>query len=70
LFVHTVARGYFVFDPNTYWLWDGFVLFLGAFILVLGTVFIIIKPAQDCRIDDALRRQSTQFSHGAPLEPE
>jgi len=70
LFVHTLARGHFVYHPNTYWFWNGFVLFLGVFILILGTVFIIIKPAQDRRIDAALRRQTTQCSHGAPLEPE
>lgn len=70
LFVHGVARGYFVYHPSTYWFWDGFVLFLGIFVLVLGTIFVIIKPAQDRRIDEALLRQTAQSSHGAPLEPQ
>lgn len=70
LFVHSVSGGSFVYDPATYWLWDGYVAFLGALMLLFAAVVIIRKPAQDRRIDQALRRQTTEFSHGAPLEPE
>jgi hypothetical protein len=69
-FVHSVAHGYFVYDPATYWFWDGYVAFLGVFILLIATVVIIRKPAQDRRIEEALRRQTTEFSHGASLERE
>jgi hypothetical protein len=70
LFVHSVSRGSFVYDPATYWFWDGYVAVLGAFIPLVAAVVIIRKPAQDRRIDQELRRQSTEFSHGAPVEPE
>ena len=68
-FVHSVAHIYFVYDPAMYWFWDGYVAFLGVFILILATVMIVRKPAQDRRIDQALRRQTSESSHGAPLEP-
>jgi hypothetical protein len=69
LFVHSVAHGYFVYDPATYWFWDGYVAVLGVFILIVTAVVIIRKPAQDRRIDQALLRQTSESSHGAPLEP-
>lgn len=70
LFVYWVSHGYFVYDPATYWFWDGYVAFLGVFILFIAAVVLIRKPARDRRIDQALRRQTTEFSHGEPLEPE
>jgi len=62
--------GYYVYDPGLYWFWDGYAASLGIFILSIAAVVIIRKPAQDRRIDVALRGQTTELSHGAPLEPE
>lgn len=69
LFAASVG-GHFVYDPDSYWLWDAYAAFLGLFILVLAGVVIVRKPARDQCIDEELRRQTTEFSRGAPLEPE
>jgi cell division protein FtsX len=68
-FVDAVAHSYFRYDPSQYYLWAGYVGFLGVFILAIAAVTMIRKPAQDRIIDDALRRQTTDFANGAPLEP-
>ena len=62
--------GHFMYDPGSYWFWDGYAAFCGIFILVVAAVIIVRKPAQDRRIDQELRSQTTEFSHGAPLDPE
>ena len=64
-----VARTHLRYDPAQYYLWAGYVGFLGVFILGLAAVTIVRKPAQDRVIDQALRRQTTEFANGAPLEP-
>jgi hypothetical protein len=68
LFVASVG-GHYVYDPSSYWFWAGYAGFLGIFVLIITAIFIIRKPAQDRRIGDALRRQTMEISHGAPLEP-
>jgi len=70
LFVHSVAHSYFRYDPATYWFWAGYIGALGVLFVAVFVIAIIRKPAQDRRIDEALRRQTTEISHGAPLEPE
>jgi hypothetical protein len=61
--------GHFVYRSDQYWLWDGYAALLGLFILGMAAVVMIRKPAQDRQIDGELRRQTTEYSHGAPLEP-
>jgi hypothetical protein len=72
-FALVVAAGYlgghFVYHPDQYWFWDGHAALLGLFILGIAVVVMIRKPAQDRQIDGELRRQATEYSHGAPLEP-
>jgi len=67
--VHAVSRGYFRYDPATYWFFSGYIAFLGVGILFISAVAMIRKPGQDRHIDEALRRQTTDFAQGAPLEP-
>lgn len=62
--------GHLVYHPDQYWSWDGYAAFLGLFVLAIAAVAMIRKPAQDRQIDEELRRQTTELSHGAPLEPE
>ncbi|HET7577328.1 MAG TPA: hypothetical protein VFK19_12300 [Sphingomicrobium sp.] len=68
-FVEVVAHSTYRYDPSTYYLWAGYAGFLGLFILLIAAVAIIRKPAVDRRIDESLRRQTTEFASGAPLEP-
>lgn len=67
-----IAQGYrhFSYDPGTYWFLDGCVAILAVAVLLIGAVTIVKKPGQDRRIDDALRKQTAEFSHGAPIDPE
>ena len=67
--VDAVAHSYFRYDPAEYYYWAGYVGFLGVLVLLLAAIATIRKPAQDRIIDDALRRQTTDFANGAPLEP-
>jgi|SRR5689334_6854217 len=53
LFVHSVSRAYFAYDPATYWFWDGWVAFLGVFVLLIATVVIIRNRR---RTDASIRR--------------
>lgn len=62
--------GHFVYRPDQYWFWDGYAALLGLFILGFASVVMIRKPAQDRQIDGELRRQTIEYSHGAPLDPE
>lgn len=72
IFARLISKGYshYHYDPNTYWFLDGYVAFLGVLILLIAVVTMIKKPAQDQRIDHALRQRATKYSHGAPLDPE
>lgn len=68
-FVQSVG-GYYVYDPRSYWFWDGYAALLSTLAFVIAAIVIIRKPAQDWRIDNVLRGQTTEISHGAPLEPD
>ena len=70
LFAEWLCHAHVAYDPASYWFWDAFVAFLAFFVVFLAVTVLIRKPAEDRRIDEALLRQTSQLSHGAPLEPE
>jgi hypothetical protein len=70
IFVNAVSRSYFRYDPALYWFYCGYVAFLGVGVLFIAALAMIRKPSQDRHIDEALRHQTANFAHGAPLDPE
>jgi hypothetical protein len=68
--VSEVSRGgYFRYDPASYWFFSDYVAFLSLGVLVIVGVALIRKPGQDSHIEEALRRQTTDFAQGAALDP-
>jgi hypothetical protein len=62
-------RGFYRYDPDSYFLWPSLVAFLAILLVALVTLAAIRKPNEDKRIDAALEAKQRQRARGAPLEP-
>lgn len=62
-------RGHYRYDPDDYFFWAGLVAFLALSGVALTIWVAWRQPAEDKRIDAALRSRLQPASRGAPLEP-
>lgn len=62
-------RGFYRYDPDSYFLWPSLVTFLAILLVALVIVAAVRKPRDDKCIDAALQAKQRQRARGAPLEP-
>ncbi|MGK6354436.1 hypothetical protein ACMGDH_04325 [Sphingomonas sp. DT-207] len=63
-------HSHFRYDPDSYYFWAGLAGVLALLWISLFSMAALRKPADDRRIDAALRARQHRSARGAPLEPD
>lgn len=62
-------KAHFRYNPDDYFFWAGLAAFFAAALIAAAIFAALRQPAENRRVEKALRSRSQAQARGAPLEP-